>query len=337
MAYLSGTLDYGKSFFKGSFDGYAAVSKFQRVTYAVSGMWIGDYLCQRSPCNQLVDKVNEVASKPVQWIVNTYTVGRYRNLTELKIRLAVHTRVQENLAVVKGEINQKITELRNQLPQATKAVQKLGMSTLESLAKTYPFFAAILKIYNFLKTLPIFRKAVDKATETVSNRCDEELKKWEQKLIDCEKVILGYEDQLVAESMSILDAQIFNNSSHQIKQMTADASKYVTQFIIGNQITQLSLKALSCCVEEDSSLLSVIDAATYLSSFKVTALATLGVGAAYLAPVIIRRMENQTFKSQMKATLTKELQAKLTPICKSESLAQIVAANIADIAAEHLL
>jgi hypothetical protein len=194
-----------------------------------------------------------------------------------------------------------------------------------------------LRVYNYLITLPIFKKAVDEAAIALQKRCQEELTKWEQKLLECEKEILSYEDLLVAESMSILDDQIFNNSSEFIRGVASEASKYAVHFLIGNQITQLSLKALSCCVEKDSTVLQVIDAATYLSSFQVTALATLGVGAAYLAPVIAKRMENSDLKAQMKTALAQKLQDRLTPICKNETLAKIVAANIADIAAEHFL
>jgi hypothetical protein len=337
MTYLSGALDYSKSFFKGSFDGYKAISQVQSVTYAVSGMWIGDYLCQRYPCDQLVEKVNAVASQPVQWLVDTYSVRRYRSLTELKIRLAVHAQVQKNLDVAKDEINLKIAELKKQLPAHTKVVKAYAATALEKLAQTYPLFDLILRVYNYLITLPIFKKAVDEAAIALQKRCQEELTKWEQKLLECEKEILSYEDLLVAESMSILDDQIFNNSSEFIRGVASEASKYAVHFLIGNQITQLSLKALSCCVEKDSTVLQVIDAATYLSSFQVTALATLGVGAAYLAPVIAKRMENSDLKAQMKTALAQKLQDRLTPICKNETLAKIVAANIADIAAEHFL
>ncbi len=300
MNYITTSMDYGKSFLKGSWNGYNGISKAQNIAYYASGQWIGDKLCQHSPCKQLIESINTKISAPIQSLTDKYSSRRFRAITEGRIRPLV----QQNLTI------------------ASQSMIPIAAAITSTLAERVTWIAKVCdlvqRIWNAIREL--FGKANINVDNVVSAQLNQ--------------VQSLCEDEVTAAIMDVLDEQIFNKTSVLVKQATSDASKYLLEIIIGNQIYQLALQGLASQLDENSPVLTVIDTATTLSSFKVTALATTGVGLAYLAPVLARRMNHKSTKDLMKATLIQEMENKLTPICKSASLAKTIATNTADIAIE---
>ena len=164
-----------------------------------------------------------------------------------------------------------------------------------------------------------------KDTQSVKQRCIDHF---------CEET----DKTILNECMSILNEKIFNDASLTLKKLTKDLSSVLLETVIGNQIYKVVLDLLHDYFTSNKSLLalSIVENADELSGFSITAAITIATGLLYLIPSVIQRCKNYSEKSDFKNEFIPVFKDYLSKIIPQQSIIDLIANNVADIAAENI-